>query len=145
MSATPSDTPAEPSLARFDHPITVTPDDIDMLGHVNNTVYLRWVQEAAVAHWTAFASPEEQARLAWVVTRHEIDYLHSVQRHDAVIARTWVGSTVKHLFERHTEIIRTADGKLLAQARTLWCPIDIATRRPTRAGNDIFRRFSHSS
>jgi acyl-CoA thioester hydrolase len=59
-----------------------------------------------------------------------------------IVARTWVGTTVKNYFERHTEIFRAKDMKLLARARTLWCPINITTGRPMRAGEGIVRRFS---
>ena len=58
----------------FAHPITVTQADIDHLGHVNNVVYLRWVQETAVAHWEAAAPADAQQKYHWIVLRHEIDY-----------------------------------------------------------------------
>lgn len=135
-------TTAEPFLERYDLPITVQPQDIDVMGHVNNTVYVRWVQEAAVAHWTASATPEELQSVVWVVVRHELDYLSSVKLSDAITARTWVGATVKNYFERFTEIRRTADGKVLSRARTLWCPLDKTTLRPVRAGADLIRRWS---
>src|SRR5438105_2966053 len=59
----------------FELPISVQPEDIDTMGHVNNIVYLRWVQDAATAHWMAAATEEQKAEYAWVVVRHEIDYL----------------------------------------------------------------------
>lgn len=134
----------DPASERYEISVAVTPDDIDVMDHVNNTVYLRWVQEAATAHWLHSATPEEQQRLAWVVVRHEIDYSHSARLGDTVIARTWVGTTVKNYFERHTEILRASDLRMLAKARTLWCPIDIATGRPTRPGEAVVRRFSRA-
>ena len=137
----PSDT-IDPSTERFDLPIIVEQSDIDVLGHVNNTVYLHWVQEAAVAHWTAAATEEQYNAVIWVVVRHEIDYLASIKLGDAVTARTWVGSTVKNYFERHTEIFRNIDGKILARVRTLWCPLDKKSGRLTRVGEDIRSRFS---
>lgn len=127
---------------RYELHLTVSGDDIDVMEHVNNIVYLRWVQDAAVAHWNTSATEGEKASVAWVVVRHEIDYLASAVRGDDVIARTWVGSTVKHYFERHTEILRAKDRKLLARARTLWCPIDLRSGRPMRASEDLLRRFS---
>ena len=129
---------------RYDITLTVTPQDIDQLGHVNNIVYLRWVQEAATAHWNFAATQVQKETVAWVVVRHEIDYKFSARLGDSIIARTWVGTTVKNYFERHTEILRSSDMKVLAQARTLWCPIDIKTGRPTRVGDDIRERFSVS-
>ena len=61
-------------MNRFTQSITAGPADIDELGHVNNAVWVRWIQDIAVAHWAAVAPPEHQAAYVWVVTRHEIDY-----------------------------------------------------------------------
>lgn len=120
----------------------ITPADIDELGHVNNVVYLRWVQDAATAHWRAAATKEQQEAIAWVALRHEIDYKHPAMPGDAIVASTWVGSAESVRFERFVEILRANDRKLLAHARTLWCPISRATGRVTRVGDDVRRVFS---
>lgn len=129
-------------VERYELPITVRPEDIDLLGHVNNIVYLRWVQDAAVAHWRAVADPRDQDALFWVIVRHEIDYKRPALLADAILAVTWVGATVGRNFERFTEIRRTADAKVLAQARTLWCPMDRVTGRPTEVNDTVRARFS---
>src|SRR5215510_7920761 len=103
---------------RFELPHRVEPGDIDELGHVNNVVYLRWVQDAATAHWRALATPAQQAAVVWVAARHEIDYLRPAMPGDALTLRTWVGVPSGKAFERLTEVVRTADGKVLAKART---------------------------
>ena len=107
------------TLPAFEMAVPVEPGDIDVLGHVNNVTYLRWVQDVAVAHWTAFAPAADQAKLVWVVLRHEIDYKHPARLGDQVIARTWVGLATRVRFERHTELLRAADRALLAKALTL--------------------------
>ncbi|MFA6541557.1 MAG: thioesterase family protein [Bacteroidota bacterium] len=134
--------PNSPAEERFELPITIRPDDIDELGHVNNVVYLRWVQDVATAHWRSAATQDQQTDLIWVVVRHEIDYKHSAKLEDEIIARTWVGTAGVASFERHTEIVRKSDLSLLARARTLWCPIRISTGRPTRVPDEIRKRFS---
>ena len=120
-----------PSPEPFELAIAVTPADIDELGHVNNIVYLRWVQDVALAHWRAVAPAVDQAKLVWIILRHEIDYKRPAHLGDDIIARTWVGSASRIKFERHTEILHASDRTLLAKARTMWCPIDSATGRPT--------------
>jgi acyl-CoA thioester hydrolase len=122
--------------------ITVDPADIDELGHVNNVVYLRWIQDAAVAHWQATAPAQDQAELYWVVTRHEIDYRRPAFQDDGIIARTWVGTATRRAFDRHTELVRASDGKLLARARTVWCPVDRETMKPTDVSSAVRERFS---
>jgi len=128
--------------ARFELPIHVREADIDELGHVNNVTYVRWVQDAAVAHWTAAAPAAEQARLFWIVLRHEIDYRQAAHLGEQIVARTWVGAATRLRFERHTEILRAQDGCLLARALTIWCPIDAATRKPTPVTAEVRSRFS---
>lgn len=128
----------------FELQLAVRPEDIDELGHVNNVTYLRWVQDVAVAHWQAAASAEARARLLWVVVRHEIDYKHPAHLGDVILARTWVGTASRCRFERHTEILRASDRRLLARARTVWCPIDRQTGRPAQVSPDVRARFSRN-
>jgi acyl-CoA thioester hydrolase len=130
------------SSARFEINVSVSPDDIDEQNHVNNTVYLRWVQEVATAHWQALASPEAQAAIGWVVLRHEIDYNAPACFGDEIVLRTWVGKATRITFERFTEIRRGSDGQLLSKARTLWCPINARTGRPTRVAIEVREQFS---
>jgi acyl-CoA thioester hydrolase len=127
---------------RFELPIAIIPEDIDVHGHVNNVVYVRWIQEAAVAHWRALATPEQQASVSWVVVRHEIDYKRAARPDDSIIATTWVGEAISATFERFTEILRSSDHKVLVKARTLWCPISASTGKPVRVGRDMRARFS---
>jgi acyl-CoA thioester hydrolase len=129
----------------FELTITVKKDDIDQLGHVNNVVYVRWVQEAAVAHWITLSSAAERERLLWVIIRHEIDYKHPAFLRDAIVARTWVGEAKGLAFDRHTEILRAKDRKLLARARTVWCPVNAKTMHPTEPGEEVRLRFSSGS
>ena len=129
-------------LPAFEMAVAVEPGDIDVLGHVNNVTYLRWVQDAAVAHWTALAPAADQARLVWVVVRHEIDYRQPAFLGDHIIARTWVGHATRVRFERHTELLRASDRAVLAKALTLWCPIDPSTGKPASVSAEVRARFS---
>ena len=126
----------------FEMTVPVLPDDIDEQNHVNNTVYLRWVQDVATAHWQAIASPDAQEAIGWVVLRHEIDYKTPATLDDEIVLRTWVGKATRLTFERFTEIRRKSDRQLFSQARTLWCPIDAKTGRPTRVSAEVRARFS---
>jgi len=127
---------------RYPISLRVQPADIDELGHVNNLVYLRWVQEAAIAHWTARTTPEQRAQLSWVVVRHEIDYKRPAMPDDEVTVTTWVGVASRRTYERHTEIVRGQDQVLLARARTIWVPIDPVTMRVTEVSAEVRERFS---
>src|SRR4029077_18578533 len=130
------------SSAPFEMIISVLPGDIDEQTHVNNTVYLRWVQDVATAHWRAIASADVQRKLGWVVLRHEIDYKAPACFGDEILLRTWVGKATRLTFERFTEIRRRSDARLLSQARTLWVPIDTQTGKPTRVSSEVREQFS---
>ena len=130
------------SSARFEMIVPVLPGDIDEQNHVNNTVYLRWVQDVATAHWRAVASAKAQETIGWVVLRHEIDYKGPATLGDEVLLRTSVGKASRLTFERFTEIRRNRDGRLLSEARTLWCPIDAQTGRPIRVSAEVRSQFS---
>ncbi len=132
-----------PSAAEvFETYFQVAPAEIDNMQHVNNVVYVRWVQDAAVAHWRHAATAAEQQQWLWIVIRHEIDYKYPAVLGDEIVAKTWVGSARGLKFQRHTEIFRASDGLLLAKALSIWCPLDAQTRRPALPGEDLRRRFS---
>jgi acyl-CoA thioester hydrolase len=125
----------------FEIAVQIRPDDVDGMGHVNNIVYVRWIQEVALAHWFAVAPADAQAAMTWVVLRHEIDYLQAARPGDTVRARTWLGEARAVRYERLTAIVRE-DGTVLARARTLWCPVDMATGRPRRVPPEVRAAFS---
>lgn len=124
--------------------LPVQPEDIDQLNHVNNAVYLRWMQEAAIAHWGTLASGAMQAAMFWVVRRHEIDYLHSARLGDVVVTPTWVGAEVDGYFERYTQMARQRDGRTLARARSLWAPMDMTSGTRIRTVPDDVRALFSS-
>jgi len=130
------------SSSPFETIVPIVAADIDEQNHVNNTVYVRWVQDIATAHWRAIASPEAQEAIGWVVLRHEIDYKTPATLGDEVVLRTWVGKATRLTFERFTEIRRKRDRQLLSQARTLWCPINTETGRPVRVSAKVHAQFS---
>jgi acyl-CoA thioester hydrolase len=121
----------------YEHAITVTPADIDALGHVNNVVYLRWVQEAAEAHWKHLAPPAIREPLLWVVLRHEIDYRKPAFLNDHLTARTWIGKHSGATSERFVTIV--SGERVLAEARTMWCMLDAKSMRPMRISGEILQ------
>lgn len=128
-----------PHTDKFSLQIQVQDSDIDELGHVNNVVYLRWVQEVAAAHW-AHAAPEDmKERYAWVVLRHEIDYQRPAFRSDRITGYTWVGEHQGARFDRFVSLYRSGTDELLAKAKTTWCLLDAATMRPRRIEEEILK------
>jgi len=125
----------------FEMRFTALPEHIDELGHVNNAVWVQWIQEVAVAHWRSVAAPEHGEAYFWVVVRHEIDYLRPAHEGDTVTARTWVGEAPQGArFDRFVEFAG-ADGKACVRARTDWAIIDRASGRPIRVPPEVVAPF----
>ena len=134
----PLDPPA--GQAVFAYSIQPEAADFDVNGHVNNVVYVRWVQEAATLHWRARMDEREQACWAWVVLRHEIDYRRPLLPGETAQVRTWVGPYRGARFIRYVRI-DGPDGEVSAQATSDWCLIDIESRRPARVPGWMAERF----
>jgi acyl-CoA thioester hydrolase len=125
---------------KFSHSFTVQPDDIDEQGHVNNVVYLQWIQDVAIAHWVSRAPEDIRRMFGWWVSRHEIDYKLPAFAGEEITSTTWVGDWKAVTCERHTEIRRGDD--LLVRAKTVWVMIDRETTKPARITSDIRERFT---
>jgi len=131
-------------MTRFELSFTAAPEHIDELGHVNNAVWVQWIQEVATSHWRAAAAPEHVAAYIWVVIRHEIDYLRPLRAGESALARTWVPDPPRGArFDRLIEF-SGADGKPLVKARTTWAMIEQASGRPARVPPQVAARFLRS-
>ena len=115
----------------FQVPIRIADADIDALHHVNNTVYVRWVQDVATAHWETLSTEAQRQQWWWVVRRHEIDYLRPCTLGDAITAFTWVHSASGKSSDRIVVFQHTETGKTIAQVKTTWILVDPATQRGT--------------
>jgi acyl-CoA thioester hydrolase len=126
----------------FELTFVALPEHIDELGHVNNAVWVQWMEQVAVAHWRSVADAEHQDAYFWVVVRHEIDYLRAVLEGERITARTWVGDSLKGAkFDRHIEFVG-ADGKPRVRSRTDWAIIDKASGRPIRIPPEVVAPFT---
>ena len=125
----------------FEMAFTAEPEHIDELGHVNNAVWVQWVQQVAVAHWEAVAEAAHKQAYYWVVVRHDIDYLRAAHEGERIVARTWVGEAPQGArFERFVEFTG-ADGNACVRARTTWAIIDKAAGRPVRVPREVIAPF----
>lgn len=130
-----------PTPPTFTLTVQVTDGDIDPQGHVNNVAFVRYVQEAAVAHWRAVASPELRAAFTWVVRRHEIEYLRPGMPGDELLVRTWVGEPSGATWERFTEVYRVGEDRAIVTARTVWVMLDAVSKRPRRVDAGMVAQF----
>ena len=123
----------------YQHSIRILPDDIDFMGHVNNAVYLRWVQDAVISYWEKVAPAEAVAQHLWVALKHEITYRAPAFLDDMVLADV-VATGVQGSRAFFTTLIQRGD-TILAEVQSSWSCIDTATRRPARIARDLAARF----
>ncbi|MDC0661350.1 acyl-CoA thioesterase [Marinobacter sp. SS21] len=116
--------------------IDVTPDDTDRLGHANNVVYVRWLEEISWAHIESLGMTWERHEAtgkAMAITRTEIDYLAAANAGDRLILATWLtGFDGRFRSARQFQLVRASDGKTLVRALSSHACVDLKSQRPTR-------------
>jgi acyl-CoA thioester hydrolase len=120
---------------------TALPEHIDENGHVNNAVWVRWMEDIATAHWMADADPAHVAAYAWVVTRHEIDYRGNIRQGDSVEGVTEIREGPSGARFGRYFTFTDAAGKGVAQAKTTWAMIDRQTGRLLRVPPEVSAPF----
>ncbi|MBX3439074.1 MAG: acyl-CoA thioesterase [Planctomycetaceae bacterium] len=126
------------------HEVTVAAEDIDRQGHVNNLVYVRWMQDAAVAHSSAQGwTPQryEEEGVGWVAKSHHIEYVKPAFLGEFVTVRTWVADFKRASSVRRYRIIRPSDDTVLAVAETNWAFVKFGTGAPQRIPPDVLGCF----
>ena len=139
-----SESPPAPPIDKepgFTLAFTAQPDDIDELGHVNNAVWVRWIQNIATAHWNAIAPQDAIDRYIWVVSRHEIDYRGNVGVGETVTGRTWISEPPKGARFWRNVSFTGPDGKIKVSAKTNWAIIERSSGRPVRVPAGLAELF----
>tara|TARA_R110000824_G_scaffold16503_2_gene68473 strand:+ start:3880 stop:4287 length:408 start_codon:yes stop_codon:yes gene_type:complete len=130
-----------PPETAFALSITAQPQDIDELGHVNNAVWVRWIQDMATAHWQSVAPQDAIDRYIWVVTRHEIDYRGNIGVGDMVTGQTWISEPPKGARFWRNVSFTGPDGKIKVSAKTNWAIIEQSSGRPVRVPAGLAELF----
>jgi len=126
---------------RFQKTFTAAPEHIDVMGHVNNAVWVQWIQDMATAHWDADARAEDRAAVVWLVVRHEIDYRGNIAEGESATATTWIEGEPKGAKSLRRVDFHDADGKLVVMAATTWAMLDRASGRPLRVRPELLAPF----
>ena len=125
----------------FTKQITALSEHIDVLGHVNNAVWVQWMEQVSVEHWRQDADPAHIDAYIWVVTRHEVDYRGNVTEGETVSARTWIPDPPRGArFDRMIEFTGP-DGKVKVSARSTWAMIDRDSGRLVRISTEVAAPF----
>ncbi len=125
----------------FELSVIVKAEDIDQANHVNNVVYLKWVQDVSEGHWLAVATPVLLEAYYWVAIRHEIDYKSQGFLGEELLLRTYLKSYGGVRSMRVVQIIRKVDHKLLVESLTTWILMSSTTNKPTRITEEMIKLF----
>ena len=123
----------------YKHQLKVSKNDIDELNHVNNVVYLQWVNDVSALHWNSLSNDELNNKYIWVASRHEIDYLKPAFLHEKITIKTFIATLEGVKSIRKVEIYRNKD--LLAKSKTTWVLLDAKTQKLTRIPKEILDIF----
>jgi acyl-CoA thioester hydrolase len=124
----------------FTATVTARAEDIDELGHVNNAVWVQWIERIARTHWSTAGDPAHVEAYVWVITRNEIDYLKPLREGESVTARTWGEQPKGARSVRVMEFV-APDGTIHVRSHTIWAMIDKKTGRLVRVTPDVIAPF----
>jgi acyl-CoA thioester hydrolase len=128
----------------FEHTRLVQEEDLDELEHVNNAVYLSYIETVAREHALREGLRLEDFKAHGVipiVRSHAITYYKPAQRGDALIVSTEIKEVSGAKAIRHNEVRHAVTKELLASAITEWVWLDPETMRPKRVPKAIREAF----
>jgi acyl-CoA thioester hydrolase len=128
----------------FRHEIIVQEEAVDVNRHVNNVVYVQWMQDIAVHHYKALGCTpiSEEMNATWVVRSHKVEYLLPVFLSEKIIIETWIADIANVRSTRKYRFLRAKDRKLVVRGETNWVYVDLATGRPKQIPDAVRERFS---
>lgn len=124
----------------YSYTFKVSHEHLDTLNHVNNIVYLKWVQDASERHWNRLVDEKVRAVNVWVALRHEIDYLNQAFLNDTITVYTWIEDTVGVKSIRKVHIYK--EDTLLSKCKSTWLLLDAKTLKPKRIGKELLELFT---
>ena len=128
-------------IPSFTRSFTAEARHIDEMGHVNNAVWVQWIQDMATAHWDAAARPEDREQFVWLVVRHEIDYRGNIDLGQSVEGTTWIEGGARGAKSLRRDDFRDAAGRVIVSAATTWAMLDRTSGRPARVRPEVIAPF----
>jgi acyl-CoA thioester hydrolase len=127
----------------YRYEFTVPESATDQNGHVNNVVYVQWMQDVAVLHSDSVGGTDAMnaAGGSWVVHSHKIEYLKPAFAEEEVIALTWVVNFRRVRSVRRYKFYRKSDNALLAKGETEWVFVDGESGRPRMIPEELSSLF----
>ena len=127
----------------FRHRFVVPESAIDRNGHVNNVVFVQWMQDIAVEHYASIGGIEAQGKDAtWFVREHKIEYFQPAFAGEEIEIKTWVENVRRVRSLRKYEFVRKSDHKTLVRGETDWVFVDATSGRPLPIPEEVAGIFN---
>jgi acyl-CoA thioester hydrolase len=123
------------------HTFTVPSSAIDEYGHVNNVMYVQWMQDAAVRHVRSITEFTDAENRGWFAREHRIEYLLPAFEGEQIEVRTWVAEVKRVRILRKYEFRRTQDDTLIARGSTQWIYVELSSGRPLPIPAEVLSLF----
>jgi len=130
-----------PNSPIFTFSLTVPQSAIDDYGHVNNVIYVQWMQDAAIRHAESIAEYKPIENTGWFAREHRVEYLAPAFLGEEIEVRTWLADAKGSRAHRKYEFVRKADGKVIAKGETQWIYVDLTTGRPIIIPPEMMKLF----
>jgi acyl-CoA thioester hydrolase len=123
---------------------TVPESAMDQNGHVNNVMYVQWMQDIAVRHYQFIEGtiPMQAMGATWVVREHHVEYLVPAHAGEDIEIRTWVANIRRVRSLRKYQFVRKSDGQVLVRGETDWVYVDMETGQPRRIPEEVAKVFT---
>ncbi len=139
-------------MSAWDHPdpfvieLVATADDVDSYGHVNNAVYLKWLERCAWAHSESVGVPEARCiemRRGMAVRSARLDYLAPANAGDVVSVGNWIIACDGRLrASRRFQVVARASGATLLRAEIDYVCLNLDNGRPVRMPDVFVERYT---
>ena len=119
--------------------LEVEEQHLDEVNHVNNVVFLQWVQDISKEHWLAKTTETITSKMFWVVRSHHVDYKKQVFLSDKLVIKTFVNGCKGPFSERVVEFYR--EDQLVVKSISNWCLLGVEDQKPIRIPDEIEALF----
>jgi len=127
----------------YKYQFTIPAAAVDQNGHVNNVMYVQWMQDVAVRHYDFIGgtAPTQALGATWVVREHKIEYLLPAFAGEEIEVHTWVANIRRARSLRKYQFIRMSNQQTLVRGETEWVFVDVHTGRPRRIPEEVVNVF----
>lgn len=115
--------------------------DLDALGHVNNAVYLTYMESARLAYWMEVTSKTSLREMDIILARAEVDFRSPASYGENLVVGVRVATLGRSSFTMEFRIVETPSGRLVAEARKVLVYYDYTAGRSAALPADVRNRL----